>query len=665
MTTDKLPVKVCIVGCGNIAKVHLRLLLKYIDKKNIAVCDTDELRLNDFASSMGIVFAYKNLQKMFEEFRPEVVHITTPPSTHKDIALQCLEFGCRVLIEKPICISTKEADEIIEKARQIKKLVCIDHMRVFDPMTIQARKILNSNKLGKITNISVGYSYDYLKRVNTDAAARWINNLPGGSFFDLMPHLLCLLDDFLPDLRFEESFTKKNDSGIVTDLACIFSSSAGTGTLHMSLNVYPLKNYVEFECTNGTLRVDFRNFLLLVRKNYGLPNAIERIIENLSLGFQMLSGSLASIFKFIFGKLDPYAGLENIIAKFLTTDESPVPPEKGKLLLEFTEQIFADKSDSTDLEVQKPNNELQNSDVLVTGGTGFIGRRLVNQLLRRGYKVRVLTHRDFDENESKTYFEGPVDIFIGNIYNYQDVERACNGVKYVYHLAAAMKGDWNYHLDTTITGTQNILASANELGVKHFIYISTLNVYNAKQYPQNGIIDENFSYENIPEKRGAYSHAKLNAEKLVHEFANKSKMIISVIRPGLVYGPDGNVFPRDVGIRLGRRIVLVFGLGSRRLPLVYVDNLIDALIVTGEKSKNEKNVFNVVDKEYPTQRDYIKIYRKLTNEKFFVVYVPFWFIFSGIWVAEKMINIFFKKSISVSYKLRCIARSPIHSDRTY
>ena len=67
-------------------------------------------------------------------------------------------------------------------------------------------------------------------------------------------------------------------------------------------------------------------------------------------------------------------------------------------------------------------------------------------------------------------------------------------------------------------------------------------------------------------------------------------MIISVIRPGLVYRPDGNVFPRDVGIRLGRRIVLVFGLGSRRLPLVYVDNLIDALIVTGEKSKNEKNV---------------------------------------------------------------------------
>lgn len=661
MTVDKKPTKVGIIGCGNIAKIHLQLLLKYVDRENIAICDTDKLRLNDFSSRMDVERVYGNLNKMLTEFRPDVVHITTPPATHKDIAVKCLENGCHVLIEKPMCISTNEADEIIECAKRNNRLVCIDHMRSFDPMILQTKKILDSGRLGIITNISVCYSYDYLTRIDTDAAASWIKNLPGGSFFDLMPHLLCLLDDFLPNLRFEKRFIKKNNSGLITDLACIFSSSVGTGTLHMSLNVYPLKNYVEFECTNGILRVDFRNFLVLVRRNHGLPNAIERIVENLSIGSQMIRGSFASVWKFLWGKLDSYAGLEKIISKFLATNESPVPPERGRKLLYLTEQIFTDEEILSNSKSDDSHEELKNSDVLVTGGTGFIGRRLVNRLLDRGHKVRVLSHRDLTDEELQLLFNSSVNLIVGNIYNYKDVERACDGIRTVYHLAAAMKGDWNYHLDTTVSGTQNMLEAAGKLGVEHFIYTSTINVYDAKRYPRNGIIDESFPYENKPENRGFYSHAKLQAEQIVSNFTNESKMTISSVRPGLVYGSGGKIFPQDVGIRIGKHLVIVIGMGFRRLPLVYIDNLVDALTVIGEKAKNPDSVFNVVDKDYPTQREYIKAYRKITKEKFFVIYIPFLFVLTAFWLIEKMVYVFFRKSLSLSYKLRCIARSPRHS----
>ena len=653
--------RIGIIGCGNMARVHLRLLTKFMDKENIAICDKDHLRLTNFAKSTGIKQTFTDLEKMIREFCPEIVHIVTPPNSHKNLAMYCLEMGCHVLIEKPMCLSTQEADEIITAAEKNQRLVCVDHMRSFDPLIQQAKKLLDSGQFGEIVNIATGYSYDYLKKIDTDAAARWINDLPGGTFFDLMPHMLCLLDDFLPGLKLEKSAHQRNQDNLITDLLCIFSSAKGTGTLHMSLNIFPLKNHIEFECTNGILRVDLRNFLIIKRKHSNLPNAVERIVGNLNVGFQYLFGSFGSVFNFVRGRLDPYAGLGVIIQEFQTAvstnGASPVPAQKAKQLLELTQSIFPQE----DKGIQTPANPLTPADVLVTGGTGFIGRRLVNRLLEEGYRVRVFTHRPINQSELNNLFTKPVDIFQGNICDYEQVERACSEIKVIYHLAAAMKGNWNYHLDTTVTGSQNIIRAASHTGVQHLVYISTLNVYNAKKYPNAGLIDEGFALEDNPEKRGAYSHAKLQAENFVREQMEKLPLAITILRPGLVYGPGYKTFFQDIGLRIGKKLVIVFGMGLRRIPLVYVDNLVDALMLAGESEK--KGTYNVVDGDYPSQRQFIKTYRRLTHENFLVLYFPFWIIYSGFWVLEKLVSLCCRKNVSLCYKLRCISKSPRHSTK--
>lgn len=656
--------KVAIVGCGNIAKMHFKYITKYLPKEHIALCDKDGLRLEDFAKNMDVKNKFNCLEKMLHEFQPDVVHILTPPLTHKDIAIRCLENNCHILIEKPMCVSTKEAEEIITAASAKRRLVCVDHMRIFDPLVIKAKRILDSGKIGKIVNVSAGFGYDYLKRINTDTAARWINNLPGGSFFDVMPHPLCLLEEFLPDLKVERSVYWINKDNVITDLWSVFKSSAGTGALHMTLNVFPLNNYVVFECTKGILTIDFRNFLIIIRRLYNLPNAVERIIGNLSVGIQVLKGTLESMYNFIFGKLDSYSGMDCIIRKFynaiVNNGTSPVPPEKGEVLLKLTEKIYSEKeSDEKKKDIR--NTQLGKTDVLVTGGTGFIGRRLVNKLLEKGYKVRILTHRNLTGEEISAIFKGTVEVINADIYNYNDVEKACRGVKAVYHLAAAMKGDWNYHLDTTITGTKNMVKAADEMGVSHFIYVSTLNVYNAKKYPQDGIINEEFPYEDLPEKRGNYSHAKLRAEEIVRKFTAKNGLKISILRPGLVYGPGGPIFLKDVGIRVGKKLVVVLGSGKRRLPLVYVDNLVEALLISLELKEIVNGIFNIVDGDYPTQLGFIKIYKKLSKEKFFTVYIPMWLIFVGFWIIERLVAIVSKKPLSLRYKLRCINKNVKHS----
>lgn len=663
----RIKLKVGIIGCGNIARVHLKYIKKYIEKENIVLCDKDELRLDDFSKKVGIENKYKDLKDMVQEFHPDIIHVLTPPTTHKDIAVKCLEDGCHVLIEKPMCISTEEADEIIKIAREKNLMVCVNHMRLYDPLIIKVKEILNSGKIGEIVNISACYSHDFLKRTNTDAASRWMNDLPGGVFFDVLPHPLCLLEEFLPDLKVEKSVYWKNKDDMITDLWCIFSSSSGTGSLHMSLNIFPLRNYVVFECKKGMLKVDFRNFLLTIRRQHSLPNAFERIVGNFSVGMQILKGTTSSIFNFIRGKLDSYSGLDYIIKEFYTSiiinGKSLVPPEKARLLLALTEKIFNKRLVVQEKFRDAQKKQFKKFDFLVTGGTGFIGRRIVNRLLEKGYRVRVLSRRNLSNEELNTLFctNANVEIVHGDIYNYEDVEEACKGTDIVYHLAAATQGDLNYHFDTTITGTKNILEAATKMGVNHLVYISTLNVYNAKQYRQGSLINEDFPYEDMPEKRGAYSHAKLKAEKIVKEYMNKTKMSISILRPGLVYGPGGKVFHKDIGYRLNKKVVVVLGIGTRRLPLIYVDNLVDALLLAAEKREKAKGIFNVVDEDYPTQRKFIETYKKLTGEKFITLYIPFKFLLFVLRTIEFFAFTIFKKSFSFTYKLKCVSKSVIHS----
>ncbi|MCK5215235.1 MAG: SDR family NAD(P)-dependent oxidoreductase, partial [Candidatus Omnitrophica bacterium] len=402
---------------------------------------------------------------------------------------------------------------------------------------------------------------------------------------------------------------------------------------------------------------------IIVRKCYGMPNAVERIVQNISVGSQILFGSLNSILQFFLGNLDSYAGLGIIIKEYYEAieqhKESPVSVQKAKKLLEITEEIF--KENKLDEDLRNPLKGLlaKKPEVLVTGGTGLIGRRLVKRLIKEGNKVRVFSHRKLSQQEIDELYQGDVEVFRGDIYKFEDVREACKGIKAVYHLAAAMKGDWNYHMDTTITGTRNVLSATDEAKVKQLIYVSTLNVYDARNYPNNKNINESFQYEDQPHNRGNYSNAKLQAEKIVREFTPQTSMTISIIRPGLVYGPGFKPFPGDVGLRLGKNFVVVFGMGLRKLPLVYVDNLVDVLILMQKKIVESGEIFHLVDGERVSQRHYIKNYKKIAKESFLTVYVPLWFVSLGFMTIEGLVKLLMGKKVSLNYKLQCVAKSPI------
>src|SRR5207302_6167104 len=124
-----------------------------------------------------------------------------------------------------------------------------------------------------------------------------------------------------------------------------------------------------------------------------------------------------------------------------------------------------------------------------TGATGFIGRRVVHELVNRGEHVRVFCR---DKSRLDRALEGSplVEVMIGDMRERDSVKRAVAGAARVVHLAATTSGAWGEFYETTVLGTRAILATAVQAQVRRFLYVSSLSVYDFSRIPEGGTVRE-------------------------------------------------------------------------------------------------------------------------------------------------------------------------------
>ncbi len=136
------------------------------------------------------------------------------------------------------------------------------------------------------------------------------------------------------------------------------------------------------------------------------------------------------------------------------------------------------------------------------------------------------------------------------------------------------------------------------------------------------------------------------------------KLPICIIRPGLVYGPGKSEFLSDAGFQVGNGLVLVVGVGGRRLGLTYVENLVDALVLA-ERSQNFcGKLYNIVDIEQPTVRQYIRAYQHITGRQLTILYLPTFLWMVGFSLLDGLLRLVRGTSPNLAYRLRSIAHGP-------
>src|SRR5258708_964924 len=108
--------KVAIIGCGKIADTHAAQIQRVRGCVLAAACDREELMARQLAERFGVEAVFSDVGEMLHRVRPDVVHITTPPQTHFQLASLALKSGSNVYVEKPFTVDTSEAEKLIELA---------------------------------------------------------------------------------------------------------------------------------------------------------------------------------------------------------------------------------------------------------------------------------------------------------------------------------------------------------------------------------------------------------------------------------------------------------------------------------------------------------------------------------------------------------------------
>ena len=269
----------------------------------------------------------------------------------------------------------------------------------------------------------------------------------------------------------------------------------------------------------------------------------------------------------------------------------------------------------------------RDDQILVTGAAGFIGARVVANLLERGFtRLRCFARptssmAELERLRSAYQGRAELELLKGNLLRREDCMAAAKQAIVMFHLAAGAgeKSFPDAFMNSVVT-TRNLLDAAVQHGcLRRFVNVSSFTVY-SNVGTTGRMLDETSPLESRPAGiPDPYCYAKLKQDELVAEYGHKQGIPYVIVRPGSVYGPGKQQVTGRVGIDTFG-VFLHLG-GGNQIPFTYVDNCADAIVLAGLTPGIEGEVFNVVDDDLPSSRQFLRMYKQEVRA-FRSLYVP-------------------------------------------
>ncbi|HOA73901.1 MAG TPA: NAD-dependent epimerase/dehydratase family protein [Phycisphaerae bacterium] len=606
-----------LAGTGYIAHYHAKALCRMPSVRLAAVCDLSRSRASDFAAAYGIAGVHTSLETMLARERLDVVHVLTPPPDHGRAGRLILDAGAHLLLEKPMCTDLAECDSLLHVAEQRGLRVGANHNFLFHPAYERLRGDVRSGLIGSLDHIAITWALE-LPQVKNGPFDMWALRDPANILLEVGSHAISQVLDLAPvpeEITVRPSDAVQLPGGVTFFRRWQISMLCGPTAVDVYFSFAPgfARRTVQASGLLGTALTD------LERNTYVLQRHGRRQQD---FGkYEILAGAGRSLQRQARGNLVRYllskAGLcesGNAYAASMTWSirafyrgltGSLDARCSGQLGRQVVEQCIrmaaqADLPRPAARPRIKHGRSSRRADTLVLGGTGFIGRELVRQLLADGQTVRVLSRSRCTPLDAD---HDGLDIVTGDVRNPVDLTRAFDGVRDVYHLARSPGGSWKNYYEQDVLGTQKLAQLCGDVGIRRLVYTSSIVGY---RLDGSGPITEDTPFDPAVCRQNKYARAKAQAEAVLMAAHRERALPVVIVRPGMVIGRGGDLCHGGVGTWNGLGSCTLWGDGRGKLPFVLVEDVARGLIAAMQTDGIEGESFNLVDDPLISAREYVE-----------------------------------------------------------
>lgn len=633
--TRVAPTRVAIVGAGYIAAYHFEILAGTEGVELIAVCDVNEDAAREAAARYNVPHAVSELAAL-PELGVEVAHVLVPPALHVPVTRELLELGIGTFVEKPLALESAVAAELAQLAAAKQLPFGVNHNNVFHPGFARLLEQVRAGKIGRVEHVQVTFSVP-LRQLDAGDVSHWMFREPQNIVFEQAPHPFSQLLELagpLREMQVSVLGTRELNPGQLFHDRWVLAARGerATAEIYLGFGQDFTRSTIQVLGTDGSLQVDLHHnhleqerktqwldfwntFLAGWRRGKMLKSTARR---GATLWFRQTLG--------LGGREDAfYVGMRDSIRDFhaaIRAGRQPIADgTHAAEVLRWCEATVA----SIDTPAPPPPLEAEPGpprpgEVCVLGGTGFIGRPTLQWLLDRDVPITLVARRrhTLPPVVLDGVRAGKIRFFIAALDDEEALRPALRGARTLLHLATGGGADWAETERIMVKGTGRLAELCIEEGVKRFVYTSSTAALYLGPDCGAKVLGDDVSADPQPEQRPDYARGKAETEKLLLRMHRTLGLPVVIARPAIVMGPGTPLQHSGLGLWARDNHCVGWGRGETPSPLVYVDDVADALgraaIFEGDEIHGQ--AFNLAARPAFGAREIVARMRKATGRDF-------------------------------------------------
>lgn len=353
--------RVAIVGCGKIADAHASQIRRIDGCEIVAACDREPLMAQQFCDRFAVGRSFTDVTQLLHAARPDVVHVTTPPGSHFDVARMCLAHGCHVYVEKPFTLYADEAEELVAIANRMGVRITAGHDDQFGHAARRMRSLVQSGYLGGVpVHMESYYCYDltepgYAKALLSDKR-HWVRSLPGGLLQNVISHGIARIAEFLTSASprviaygfVSPRLRSLGERDIIDELRVIITDNERTTAYFtFSSQMRPSLHGFRLYGPRNSLLLDPDHETVIKIRGGRFKSYAEKFVPPLLIAQQQLASVAANAGAFVRRDFHMKSGMKHLIEAFyrsiLSDGPAPIPyPEilrTAKIMDAIFEQV--------------------------------------------------------------------------------------------------------------------------------------------------------------------------------------------------------------------------------------------------------------------------------------------------------------------------------------